>query len=326
MEKIILGIHGLGNKPPKDLLEKWWQQAIVEGLTRVGFAKRKFNFEIIYWADSLHPVPLNPDEKDEDNELFISEPYLPAPKTTNKKSEGLKKELINFFHKQRDKILFNETIHVRFPSFTDYIVKHFFKDLDIYFTKKSIEEDKTHLQAKEVIQSKFIDALKRHKGKQILIIAHSMGTIVAYDSLIKTEDIVDIGTLVTIGSPLAVPFIFEKLKNESSIVPDEKNKLRTPENILTEWNNLADTEDKLAQSADLGKLFKINSNNVKPLMELVHNDYESNEIENPHKSYGYLRTPEMAYIIEEFLQRGRNRFVIWISRKFEQLKTKINKH
>lgn len=325
MEKLILGIHGLGNKPPKDLLEKWWRQAISEGLTRVGFAKRKFNFEIVYWADSLHPVPLNPDEKDEDNELFISEPYLPSPKTPNKKSEGLKKELINFFHKQRDKIFFNETIHVRFPTFTDYIVKHFFKDLDTYFSNKSIEEGKSHLPAREVIQSKLIDVLKKFNGKKILLIAHSMGTIVAYESLIQIEDVVDIDTFITIGSPLAVPFIFEKLKNESSMVPDEKNKLRTPENILTEWNNLADTEDKLAQSADLGKLFKINSRNVKSIMELVHNDYESNDIENPHKSYGYLRTPEMAYIIEEFLQRGRNRFVVWISRIFEQARTKLDK-
>ena len=70
---------------------------------------------------------------------------------------------------------------------------------------------------------------------------------------------------------------------------------------------------------------EIASNNVKPVMELVHNDYESNDIENPHKSYGYLRTPEMAYIIEEFLQRGRNRFVVWIVRRFGQLRTKLKK-
>ena len=60
MDKIIIGIHGLGNKPPKDLFDNWWQQSIAEGLKRIGRPRHDFNFELVYWADSLHPVPLNP--------------------------------------------------------------------------------------------------------------------------------------------------------------------------------------------------------------------------------------------------------------------------
>ncbi len=49
-----------------------------------------------------------------------------------------------------------------------------------------------------------------------------MGTIVAYEVLIKVEKEINIDTLITIGSPLGVPFIFEKLKNDKSQCPGRK--------------------------------------------------------------------------------------------------------
>ncbi len=325
MDKIIIGIHGLGNKPPKYLLEEWWRLSINEGLKKIKSHFAEYDFELVYWADSLHPDPLNPYEDDEDSELYLSEKYEPATKEKKVKSNGYKENFINFFKKQRDKILFNETLHVKFPSLTDLIIKHFFKDLDIYLTQQCVEENKSDCLAQDIIRNKLADILQRHKDKDILLIAHSMGTIVAYEVLIDVENEINIDSLITIGSPLGVPFIFEKLKNDRSIVAGEGRKLRTPENILTGWNSLADLDDKIARSADMSKLFKTNSHSVAPVMEVVENDYESEGIENPHKSYGYLRTPEVAQIIDDFLARGRNKFILWLRRKFEIVKYKFTK-
>ena len=325
MDKIIIGIHGLGNKPPKYLLEEWWRQAINEGLKKIKSHFAEYDFELIYWADSLHPDPLNPYEDDKDSELYLSEPYESAAKTKKIKSNGFKENFVNFFKKQRDKLLFNETLHVKFPSLTDLIIKHFFKDLDIYLTQQCVEENKSDCLAQDIIRDKLADIFQKYKEKEILLIAHSMGTIVAYEVLIDVEDEVNIDSLITIGSPLGVPFIFEKLKNDKSIVHGEESKLRTPENILTEWKNLADLDDKIARSADMSKLFKRNSHNIAPVMDVVENDYESEGIENPHKSYGYLRTPEVAQIIDSFLTRGRNKFILWLRRKFEIVRYKFTK-
>ena len=325
MDKIIIGIHGLGNKPPKYLLEEWWRLSINEGLKKIKSHFAEYDFELVYWADSLHPDPLNPYEDDKDSELYLSEKYEPATKTKKVKSNGFKENFINFFKKQRDKILFNETLHVKFPSLTDLIIKHFFKDLDIYLTQQCVEENKADCLAQDIIRDKLADILQKHKEKEILFIAHSMGTIVVYEVLIDIEDEVNIDSLITIGSPLGVPFIFEKLKNDKSIVPGEESKLRTPDNILTEWINLADLDDKIARSADMSKLFKRNSHYIAPVMDVVENDYESDGIENPHKSYGYLRTPEVAYIIDDFLSRGRNKFMLWIRTKFEKVKNTFTK-
>ncbi len=62
MSKIIIGIHGLGNKPPKELLARWWKEAILEGLRKNNYSAKDFNFELVYWADILHKNPLDPNE------------------------------------------------------------------------------------------------------------------------------------------------------------------------------------------------------------------------------------------------------------------------
>jgi len=323
MDKIIIGIHGLGNKPPKDLLEKWWQQSIAEGLKKIDHPRKDFNFELVYWANSLHPVPLNPDETDKNSDLYLSERYVPSAKRKMNKPSGIKNKFINFFKRQRDKILFSETMHVKFPSFTDLIIKHLFKDLDIYLTQKCVEENKSDCLAKDIICDRITNALKKHKRKDILLVTHSMGTIVTYEVLIQSEKELEIDSLITIGSPLGVPFIFDKLKNDSSVVSEDSNKLRTPENIKTEWINLADTEDKVAQCNDLIEQFKSNSNGVRPTTHSVFNDYQSEGIENPHKSFGYLRTSELAQIIDDFLCRGKSKFIVWLTRKFDTIRYKF---
>jgi hypothetical protein len=35
MAKIIIGIHGLWNKPPKKNLNAWWKASIFEGIKRI---------------------------------------------------------------------------------------------------------------------------------------------------------------------------------------------------------------------------------------------------------------------------------------------------
>ncbi len=37
MKKIIIGIHGIGNKPPAKILRKWWLNSIYEGLKKYNY-------------------------------------------------------------------------------------------------------------------------------------------------------------------------------------------------------------------------------------------------------------------------------------------------
>ena len=40
-KKVIIGIHGLANKPEKKYLEPWWKSAILEGLEKIAARKMK---------------------------------------------------------------------------------------------------------------------------------------------------------------------------------------------------------------------------------------------------------------------------------------------
>src|SRR5712691_10825698 len=52
---IIIGIHGLTNKPPKETEESWWADSLAEGLRRNRGASERPPFELAYWADKRHP-------------------------------------------------------------------------------------------------------------------------------------------------------------------------------------------------------------------------------------------------------------------------------
>ena len=58
MTKIIIGIHGLSNKPARATLTNWWLQAINDGLQIAGGTSiGSDQFKLAYWADLQYEVP-----------------------------------------------------------------------------------------------------------------------------------------------------------------------------------------------------------------------------------------------------------------------------
>ena len=86
--------------------------------------------------------------------------------------------------------------------------------------------------------------------------------------------------------------------------------LAVPENIVHSWYNLTDLRDRVALNYNLADDYQPNSNGISVIDKQVLNTYEYQGLINPHKSYGYLRTPQMAEIIYTFLCRGRSH--LWI--------------
>jgi hypothetical protein len=83
--------------------------------------------------------------------------------------------------------------------------------------------------------------------------------------------------------------------------------LKTPENITRHWFNLSDYKDRVAFNYKLKDDFLPNSRAIAPQDKLIWNNYEYKEVRNPHKSYGYLRCPEMSEITREFYKPGFSR-------------------
>ncbi len=325
MSKIIIGIHGLGNKPPRKLLKKWWKMAIKEGLYHCERQGICFKFELVYWADVLHPEPLNPNEKDKNNPLYVEYPYVPTEGIVRKQPNELRKKVLDFIEDKMDKIFLNEDMSINFASITDAIIRHYFKDLDMYYSAKCEGKENENRLAKELIREKLYSVLNKYKNKKILLISHSMGSIVAFEVLSQLPQDVNVDTFVTIGSPLGQPVVMGKIFAELNHEFVKFKEIKTPVAITKNWFNLSDLEDKITINYNLADDYDENQQGIGPIDKIVFNSYVHKGKRNPHKSYGYLRTPELAEIISDFLARDRNKVLFSIINQLNSLVTKIVK-
>ncbi|MBK8944609.1 MAG: hypothetical protein IPM32_04975 [Ignavibacteriae bacterium] len=307
MSKIIIGIHGLGNKPKKEILIKWWKESIDEGLQNIGKQNLDYEFDIIYWADILHEKPLDENEKDKNSKYYIAEKYLPADKNFVPKKIELKSLVDQFLYNQFDKIFLDPDFVKNHELISEYIVKKYFRELGIYYSDETQYKD-----YRNIIIYKILAELKKHENKEILLIAHSMGSIIAYDILTMLAPNFKINKFVTIGSPLGLPVILEKIKSNLQLSENPK----TPTGV-NEWINFADEEDKIAMNYNFSEFYKANKNGTIPQNFLITNNYEVNGSRNPHKAYGYLRAEKFSEIIYEFLSQKEKS---WFQKQLENVK------
>ncbi len=301
MAKVILGIHGLGNKPSSTLLEKWWEASMNEGITILGKPVPDIHFKLIYWADVFYEKPLDENIQDLDDPLYLDERYTPAPLNDKKEDHSVRQKVLDILEKELDRIFLNDDLSINFSSIADSIIHRYFKELDEYYSKDLLVHGQDGKRARDIIRERLAEALEEYQEDDILLIGHSMGSIIAYDAVQNRVPDIDIHTLVTMGSPLGFPVIMGKIAADRNLELPRMNKLKTPESVKKKWFNLSDLEDRIALIYRLSENFDANRSGVRVTDFIVHNNYEINGERNPHKSFGYLRTPEMAGIIYDFL-------------------------
>lgn len=140
----------------------------------------------------------------------------------------------------------------------------------------------------------------------ILLIAHSLGSIVSYDVLWKFSHYAEyrhirnkkINTLITIGSPLGDENVKRQLKGSQA-----KNRRRYPHNI-EHWINFAAEDDYISHDPTL-------ANDYKKMAELglsknisdqrIYNMAVRDGSSNPHHGSGYLIHPQMSRVLKTWL-------------------------
>ena len=302
MEKVIIAIHGLRNKPPKELLEKWAKMAIEEGLMNVGSKIQLPKFELVYWADILYDKPLSPYEEDEKSPYFLDEAYKPNFEKAERKSHIIRIKVLKLIKKILYKIFLTKKYKLRFPSLSKKFLHTNFRDLEVYFAENCDKISNNDCESREQINKRLIDILKKHHNNQVFLVAHSMGSIIAFDvlSFIARETIIN--TFVTIGSPLGAPFVVSRIAKLSKNNNEGYIKLQTPEAVYKNWYNFSDVRDNIAIDYELADDFTENSKGVRVIDKLVTNTYKMDKVSNPHKSFGYLRTPEFIKCLTEFIE------------------------
>ncbi|MCF7857902.1 MAG: GPI inositol-deacylase [Candidatus Cloacimonetes bacterium] len=307
MKKIIIGIHGLKNKPAKQISEKWWKSSILDGLQRYGSEIQDFQFELVYWADLEYENPLDPKITDPDDPLYIENPYVPSSYISNPEAtKDIKKKLFNKIENGLDKLFLKNSNIGGIEKIVDTTLKHMFMDLDAYYNGHC--KVKKDLVARSAFRKRLADILKKHRNKQILLIGHSMGSIIAYDTLTQDIPKFKIDTFITIGSPLGFSLIIKKILLEQNKEINPEAKADTPDNIISDWFNFADLDDKITMNYNLANDFLFSKRKVKPVDIIINNHYEYKGEKNPHKAYGYMQNEKFAEVIEMFLKKKTSYF------------------
>ena len=137
-------------------------------------------------------------------------------------------------------------------------------------------------------------------GDRVLLIGHSMGSVIAYDALWelwhKVHNTGRIDMLLTLGSPLGMRFTQKRLLGAGAV-----GAARYPGNIRR-WVNVAARGDLTALHPYLGREYK-------PMVELgltqsivdIHGDvfnyFRDERGLNVHRAYGYLVNPKVGEVI-----------------------------
>jgi hypothetical protein len=271
---------------------------------------------MVYWASILHKDHLHRSQSAKQARNHNHEPYIPSrPGTIRPYSEKRDVPFSHDIHYKTRRTLGRLFDQVPLGKAADFILEHTARDLSVYQDPDEVRIDKTGeaQPVNDLLQNELKRVLWKHRHKRICLIAHSMGSIIAYDVLHEISNDAHwlsnlrIETFITIGSPLA----FQKVRTH--FYPSEPQgrlslPISTPEMISHQWLNYRDPLDHVALDTPLNEIFYSNLYGVHVQDNLVWNNYINEEGDpNFHKSYGYLRSPEISHQLFNFLTNSIDR-------------------
>jgi hypothetical protein len=142
-------------------------------------------------------------------------------------------------------------------------------------------------------------------GDRVLLIGHSLGSVIAYDTLWELTHVHrssgEVSVLVTLGSPLATRFVQRSLQGTRAT-----NAARYPHNIRR-WVNLTARGDTTALQPRLKPLYRemLDLKLVDSIEDFFDFDnyFRSDLGLNAHDAYGYFAQARLAEIVGDWLER-----------------------
>lgn len=301
MDKIVIGVHGLQNKPAQNILTQWWKASMEEGFQVIHRSVPCFALEMAYWAHHFHPQCQRMDVADVKSPAHLPEPYVPGTYFGPRAPQPIQQKIAAELQKQMVHLFAGESGFMNRQAIKDLILHRMFIELDMYYNHNLTNPMGREVLAKDLIRNELVGLLKKHRKRKILLVAHSMGTIVAYDVLLNCVPDIPVHTFVTLGSPLGFPVIMCQVRKELGLDVRSEARLPTPPNIVGHWLNFSDLEDVTCLNYNLRNNYAENERGVRPFDQIVYNNYEYLGRKNPHKVYGYLRTADFTLALHMFL-------------------------
>ena len=225
-------IHGISNKPPVDDLLRIWREALAGAAEALPLGDLGVTSTMVYWADLLY-------EKAEED-LSAYEGVLentaeaidgagdappPVPRTSEEAAflDGLRAKLTALSEAELataepppvpaqprgalERVPLPWFIKKRFLNAYLRDVHHYLFDVEF------APPGGTPVRIQQTIRKRFIDAVGgTGVSRPHVVVSHSMGTVIAYDCLKRVAECVPVDGLITIGSPLGIDEVQDKLQ------------------------------------------------------------------------------------------------------------------
>lgn len=236
-------IHGIQNKPPAERLRNLWLGALADGPDGLNLAPSVISTSMVYWADILYSEPASLTEAVGASAGSTAE-APPAPTAEEAAFvTGLAAKVGGAL--AVDEIMPETGLRLeRVPlpwAVKKAFLDTFLRDVHHYlFDVEFSPRPGARYRVRRDIRKRFADDLKTHApaaGPHV-VVSHSLGTVIAYDCLKNVPECPAIDALVTLGSPLGLDEVQDKL------APSYSRKEGYPsERLRGDWINLFDRLD-----------------------------------------------------------------------------------
>jgi len=278
---VVIYVPGLLPKPVPEAHRDALLRCLLAGLRRVdvpvaeSIAMIRGGFDIVSWTYDFYR-----EHRDISLDAAAIEAVIANPEASARdiaEASSWKRRLARWVYSIGDRLPF------LIPHLANERTEMHLRDLRRYVNDDNGIAEHTRRMLKVPLRA----AVEAHRP--VLLIAHSMGSVIAYDALWEMShndiDHVDVDLLVTMGSPLGQRYIQKRIKGHSMVGVE-----RYPNNIRN-WKNLVAVGDLTAIDPWLANDF---SEMLE--LELVHS-FEDAELysafrqagaQNVHSEYGYL--------------------------------------
>jgi hypothetical protein len=271
MMKILI-VHGIGNyrssvtsEVAAEILRKSWMKNLTEGVTSAD-SKFEVRLSVAYYAHLLHnrevqgsvlDQTMNPDEV----KLFLS--WAEAFGMPGDQAQGVVTKPI------RQVISWVASRGMVSTDAVTSLVLRFIREVNEYFTSDT-KRDQVRSLVENRIRSEHPD----------LVLAHSLGSVVAYEALWNSG--IPLKRFITVGSPLALKGgIFDR------VVPGPIDGLGRRPSGVGEWLNVADYGDIVA----VPRLLSRSYSGIRIDQEINIGVFAFHGLNN------YLKSPELRQLI-----------------------------
>ncbi|WP_226575492.1 DNA/RNA non-specific endonuclease [Acuticoccus sediminis] len=300
----IVFIHGISNHPAPEIVLGNWKSAIKAGGTDLDAAGA--DTRLLYWADVLYSAPSVVRELVGGTvaaleALAAEDVVLPEGGEEAERMASLVEAISRHTMTVRNGEVVREadagTVQ-ELPFVPDFIERFFMRHLvrDVHHYLYDVDHEPrpgTRYRVRQEIRRRLLAMLKDtvQPGRPNIIVSHSMGTVIAYDLLKDEPSCPSISGLITLGSPLGLDTVQERL-------PWTRQNGFPADRLDGPWFNIFDRLDIVA-AADPEIANDMKRSGRKVVKDIaVHNDGSLH-----HELARYVATGEFQSALKELLEK-----------------------